>query len=113
MPANEETNLPANEENNLPEDGDSSADSEASEPGDEYLPEGVQLTCVPDSLPEEPELPGQAEASPSPNKPLLIPTETLAEVQNSPDTAVESYPVVRRSNRQRQPPNLLQYRFSC
>lgn len=109
LPANEGTNLPANEENNLLEDGDSSADPEASEPGAEYLPEGVQLTCDPDSLPGEPELPGQAEASPSPNKPLLIPTETLAEVQNSPDIAVESDPVVRHSNRQRQPPNRLQY----
>lgn len=97
----------------IPADGDSSAESEASlpvgegepEPG-ENLPEteGIPSTCVPENLPaEEPVLPGQAETSPSQSEQLLSPPPISVEAPNLPD------PVIRRTSRQREPPNHLQY----
>lgn len=63
---------------------------------------------------EQPELTDQAEASPSLTEPLLSLAETHVElISNSDDihhsTVEESNPCFRRSTRQRQPPNRLQY----
>lgn len=61
----------------------------------------------------EPELPDQAEASPSPTEPLLSAAETPVELTNPDDThhsSVEEFdPCFRQSTRQRRPPNRLQY----
>lgn len=103
----------------LSADGESSAGSEAAlpvgeeelEPG-ETLPEteGIQLTCVPGNLPvEEPVRPDQAETSSSQRERLLSPPPISVEAPDLADPVVELGPAVRRSSRQRQPPNRLQY----
>lgn len=99
-------------------DGESSAESKASlpageeefEPGEDLSEtEGILLTCVPEDLPvEEPVLPDQVE-TPSQSEQLLSPPSISIEATNLPDPVVESIPVARRSSRQRQPPNRLQY----
>lgn len=113
LPASVRDNLPANEDTNLPEGGDISAEPEVfrlirkeREPGDD-LPVEAPLTCVPEDPHEEPQLVGQAEASPSHNEPLVIPDETIVEVQDSP--VADPEPAVRRTGRLRQLPNRLQY----
>uniref|UniRef100_A0A3P8UAF7 Gypsy retrotransposon integrase-like protein 1 n=1 Tax=Amphiprion percula TaxID=161767 RepID=A0A3P8UAF7_AMPPE len=93
--------VPETRQNDLPEDGESS-ESDLSLPAEEPPEPG-------ENLPEEPELADQAETSPHQNEPLLTEAETLTEVQNLLDPVIDSVPTVKRSGRQRQPPDRLQY----
>lgn len=103
----------------LSADGESSAGSKAALPvGEEELEpgetlsetEGIQLTCVPGNLlVEEPVRPDQAETSSSQRERLLSPPPISVEAPDLADPVVELGPAVRRSSRQRQPPNRLQY----
>ncbi|TKS67456.1 Retrovirus-related Pol polyprotein from transposon 412 [Collichthys lucidus] len=85
-------------------DGESSAESKALLPmGENELEpsenlsetERIPSTCVPENLQSEP---------------LLSPPPISVEAPDLPDPVVESIPDARRSSRQRQPPNRLQYR---
>ncbi|KAG7453802.1 paraneoplastic antigen Ma3-like [Solea senegalensis] len=103
----------------LPVDGESSAESIASLPVGEEEPalgeavsvtDGILPTCVLEILPVEGSvLPDQAETSPSQSEQLLSPSPISVTAPNLPDPVDESIPVARRSTRQRQPPNRLEY----